>query len=210
MNGILRFVTTLFGRDGQAGEEHRLALRVESLARSLNGDPTARPPESGSDLRAILRTAAVLLERAEQKLGAAPGAAATAAGPPPQPPPPELVESARSPAPGGGPTATVEELIRLRDWVLVASGQEQPSPQVLSAVYRRLGQALEREGVTPVEKAGPYDESCQEVVATQPTSDARQHHQVAESVRPGYLVSGAVLRPEQVVVYVFEVMTAPA
>jgi molecular chaperone GrpE len=95
--------------------------------------------------------------------------------------------------------------------VLVAStGEEQPPRQVLSAVYQRLGKVLAREGLTPLEKDGPYDESCQEVVATQATDEADRHHVVAETVRPGYLLNGGVLRPQQVVVYVFEGAPAPA
>jgi hypothetical protein len=107
-------------------------------------------------------------------------------------PEPELSETAR-------------ELIKLRDWVLLAqSGDNPASPQVLEAIYKKLGQILAQEGVTVIEESGPFNYERQQVISTQPTDDPDKDDWVCDTVRPGYLFEGSLIRFQEVIVYSYE------
>jgi hypothetical protein len=102
-------------------------------------------------------------------------------------------------------SSTAKELIKLRDWVLLAkSGEGKPSPEVLSAIYQKLGQILEQEGVTAIEETGSFNYERQQVVATQVTDDPEKDDLICDTVRPGYLFQGKLVRPQEAIVYVFE------
>lgn len=97
---------------------------------------------------------------------------------------------------------TAQELIKLRDWVLLAqSGKNPASPQVLGAIYKKLAQILAQEGVTVIEESGPFNYERQQVISTQPTDDPEKDDWVYDTVRPGYLFEGGLIRPQEVIVY---------
>lgn len=102
-------------------------------------------------------------------------------------------------------TQTARLLMKLRDKVLLSiSGDTPPSADLLDAVYRELGRALECESVTPVEDDGTFDYNRHSVVETRPTGDPEQNNRICGTVRPGYLFNGRLVRAQEVVVYSFD------
>lgn len=89
-------------------------------------------------------------------------------------------------------------LIEIRDHLVGGS----LSPELATVIYTRLGSALDDLGVRTVEGTGPVDWEQQEAVGTQPTADRALDQTVASSVRPGYRFGDAVVRPQEVIVYV--------
>jgi hypothetical protein len=103
------------------------------------------------------------------------------------------------------PPAGARELIQVRDHLLsLSSGTATPSPAVLQVLYRKLGKALEKEGIATLEETGAFKGDLQEVSATQHTDDPAQHETVCATVRPGYAFRGRVIRPQEVILYVCE------
>lgn len=104
---------------------------------------------------------------------------------------------------------TAKELIKLRDWVLLAkNGNQAPSPEVLSAIYQKIAQILEKEGVTAIEETGRFNYERQRVVSTQVIDKLEKNDWVCATVRPGYLFRGKLIRPQEVIVYTIEQSTA--
>lgn len=103
------------------------------------------------------------------------------------------------------PSPTARELIKLRDWILMAwSGGGPVSAEVIGELYRQVGRILAKEGVTPLEETGLYDHNCQQILDTRSTDDLTLNDQVCDTVRPGYLFHGKLIRPQEVIVYLFE------
>lgn len=73
---------------------------------------------------------------------------------------------------------------------------------VLGWVRRSVLAALAASGVDPVEDRGPVDPTRHNVVATRADPSGLRGGTIAETVRPGYLWGEAVLRHQEVVVYV--------
>jgi molecular chaperone GrpE (heat shock protein) len=118
-----------------------------------------------------------------------------------------LTQAAPVSQPAAGPeiSSAAKELIKLRDWVLLAKSGEIASPaSVLEGLYRKLGQLLQKEGVTALEAAGPFDEERQQIIETQPTEDPSQDNVVCDTVRPGYLFNGQLVRPQEVILYTYD------
>ncbi len=104
------------------------------------------------------------------------------------------------------PSVTAAELIRLRDWVLLAKNQEKQeitSPRVLEAIEQQLAEILATEGITTLEETGKFDYQKHRVVSTQPTDDPQQDEFIYATVRPGYLFKEQLLRPQDVIVYLY-------
>jgi hypothetical protein len=160
-----------------------LARRAAARARELSGQ--SGQPEGSAEIDGLLGETCRLLDRLAERRAAAPPA-----GPEPR------AES------GAGPSATARELIGLRDWVLLAAGGG-PGPGALDAVYRRLGEVLRQEGIAVLEEAGPFDPGRQQIVDTRATDDPARHDHVCATVRPGYAHRGGLIRPQEVIVYVF-------
>jgi len=100
------------------------------------------------------------------------------------------------------PSETVQQLISLRDKVLLAADQPMPvGPAAMASVARQLGQILALERVVAVEDEGGFDATRQRVVDILETEDPAQDYRVASSVRPGYLQDGELLRHQEVVVF---------
>ncbi|WYL96945.1 MAG: nucleotide exchange factor GrpE [Gloeotrichia echinulata IR180] len=97
---------------------------------------------------------------------------------------------------------TAKELIELRDWVLLAkTGNNTPSPAMLDVLYQQLGKVLEKEGVTSLEENDKFDYERQQIVSTKVTDDPQKNDIVAETVRPGYIFNGSIIRPQEVIIY---------
>jgi hypothetical protein len=104
------------------------------------------------------------------------------------------------------PSATAQELIKLRDWVLLAKNgdrQEQASDGVLDGIYERLGGILEQEGMITFQAAGKFNYERQKIVSTQVTDDDSQEDLIYDTVRPGYLFNEILIRPQEVIVYTY-------
>jgi GrpE len=202
-------------REKRAAEE--LAYQAESAVRKLSGLPPANSDDK--DLIPILKSICSLLERLPDRVeqidrseppSAEPNQTITTPStteeiqPPLEPPPaPEIVRE----TPVAKPSATANELIRLRDWVLLAktgSEEEKASPQSLEAIYKQLGRILTKEGITAVEETGNFNDERQQAVSTQVTDCQEKDDLVCDTVRPGYLFNGNLIRPQEVVVYTYE------
>ncbi len=72
-------------------------------------------------------------------------------------------------------------------------------------VERKLLQALEREGLVPIEVEGAaFDPALHEAVLTRPTGDPDLAGRVAHVVAPGYRFGDRLVRPAKVVVWKLE------
>jgi GrpE protein len=91
-----------------------------------------------------------------------------------------------------------QRLIEIRDHLVAGT----LSPELATVIYARLGRALEDVGVRTLDATGPVDWALQEPVGTEPTAEHALDQTVASSVRPGYRFGDAVVRPQQVIVYV--------
>ena len=106
------------------------------------------------------------------------------------------------PEPELSPTA--KELIKVRDWVLLAqSSGTAVAPGVREEVHRQLARVLAKEGVIPLEETGTFDYNRQSVSGTHPTDDPEQDDMVCSTVRPGYQFHGQLVRPQEVIIYVY-------
>jgi len=120
-------------------------------------------------------------------------------GPPPQPaqPPPP---SPMAPAPGPDPAA-LRALAEQRDALIAGSVKVRGllDDQLLTD---ELDNALRRGGVTVFDPTGaPMDRSRFRVSRTVPAPDPSADGVVAQTLAPGYLDNGRLLRPAEVVVY---------
>lgn len=105
------------------------------------------------------------------------------------------------------PSVTAQELMRLRDWVLLAKsgeGEESTSPKVLDAIYKQLGKILEKEGITSLEETGSFNYERQQVISTQVTDDPQKDDLICDTIRPGYLFHDSLIRPQEVIVYTYQ------
>jgi hypothetical protein len=127
---------------------------------------------------------------------------------PPEPPglPPEL--PVISPAPTAGPPPTAGEVIRLADGLLDLresldlTSDDGQSATVLRWVESRTKALLISCDIKRVEESGAFDPARQQTVASREAPHPELAHQIADTVRPGYVWHGELLRPQQVVVYV--------
>ncbi|MEA2174716.1 MAG: hypothetical protein QOD00_2308 [Blastocatellia bacterium] len=224
---MYEFLLRLFPWLGDRREEEELALRIEASALKLSG-LAERSRSAPGDLKAILSSTVLLLERLavraatrqdeeheskavvddesnamRDESAAVEDERAREVGPTALP----LTQAAPVSQPAAGPeiSSAAKELIKLRDWVLLAKSGEIASPaSVLEGLYRKLGQLLQKEGLTALEAAGPFDEERQQIIETQPTEDPSQDNVVCDTVRPGYLFNGQLVRPQEVILYTYD------
>jgi molecular chaperone GrpE len=72
-------------------------------------------------------------------------------------------------------------------------------------VERKLARALSAAGLERLGAEGePFDPNVHEAVTSMPASSAKQDHQVASVMQPGYRFGGALLRPARVAVYLWQ------
>jgi hypothetical protein len=207
---LLEHLIPSFKKQRQAEE---LAVRAEIAARELSGLPPVH--SNNRDVISVLKSTCLLLERFRDnpKLLNQKETTATQAkevieteeveSPPESTPVPQIVRA----TPEEKPTATAEELIKLRDWVLLAKsreGEDKASPQVLDAIYKQLGKILDKEGITSLEETGSFNYERQQVVSTQVTDDPDKDDLICDTVRPGYLFQGKLIRPQEAIVYTYD------
>ena len=109
----------------------------------------------------------------------------------------------------GNPPAIVWELISLSDRLvdLTRAGAPADAEEAWETLRWFAGRATELLAlyeIARVEDDGPLDLLRHEVVAGRPAPAAALVEHIAETVRPGYLWRGALLRPQRVVAYVEE------
>lgn len=194
-------------------EAEALALKAEMVVRELNDLPPANLDDR--DVVGILNSICLLLERFQDHLDLrevpekSPTRSIEITKTEKAPPPPEvpLVPPIVRATPEEKPSATAQELIRLRDWVLLAKSretQEQTSPQVLDAIYQQLGKVLEKENITSIEDTESFDYKRQQVISTEVTDDPEKDDCICDTVRPGYLFQSKLIRPQEVIVYTYD------
>jgi molecular chaperone GrpE (heat shock protein) len=106
------------------------------------------------------------------------------------------------------PPAIAGELIMLADRLVDLTGQGAPvdaeqAGAVLGWLAGRTQAMLDACEVTAITDDGPVDLMWHEVVAGRPTSTAELAEHIASTIRPGYAWRGRLVRPQQVVAYIF-------
>ena len=102
-----------------------------------------------------------------------------------------------------GPSPAVMDLIGVRDMLLMAADSDGAHGRgTFELLHRRLGAALEKEGLRLIETEGArFDPAAQEILDVRPTADPGRDGIVCATVRPGYAIGDRILRVQQVVVY---------
>lgn len=219
LSDFLKWIT----RERRHAQE--LALQAEATVRELSGLSPPPPYKAPDDIISVLKSTCLQLERlvsldassTSPQTSTSLMAETTAAEPPPEPTavssPPKQAEiplpskqALVSPPPNQAHepdlSVTAKELIKLRDWILLAKSSETGvAPEVIEELYRKVGQILEKEDVIELSERGPYDYNRQQVVDTRPTDDPEQNDMVYATVRPGYLFHGKLIRPQEVIIY---------
>lgn len=175
-------------------QAQELALEAESYVRQLNG--LTNIIEQG-EIISVLKSTCLLLrrlvERAEFLQTSADLELQTAL---------NQSQTLASEAPRLKLSVTIQELIKLRDWVLLAKkNQPKGDNTVLSAIYQQLGRILAQEGVIGIEDTGLFNYERQQIIATQTTDDPEQDEYICDTVRSGYLFQGQLIRPQEVILY---------
>lgn len=193
----------------QAGN---LALKLETRIRNLNELPVS-DQNSPISLVDILKTAILLLDRFIEVREHQKNSQQLTNPPSPTTQQPQIIPQQKQenmkisleiPA-EPKLSETAKELIKLRDSVLLAkTGNNTANSEILEVIYEDLGRILEKEGVTTLEETGKFDYEQQQVVSTQLTDDPEKDEMVCETVRPGYLFAGNILRPQEVIIYTFK------
>lgn len=202
------FIKKLFysQKEENIKQVQQLILKAEANVRKLSGLPSVIPDHSTDiDLISVLNLINLLLERlvtnpelikvssdslAEQQIITN-----------------EETQSEQTAKPYLEPklSTTAQDLIKLRDWVLLAkTGNNVLSVELLDTLYQQLGQILEKEGVSIVEETSKFNYKYQQVMSTTVTNEADKHDLVCETVRPGYLYNGIIVRPQEVTIYKFK------
>jgi hypothetical protein len=106
------------------------------------------------------------------------------------------------------PPVIASELIALADRLADLTEQGAPvdaeqASTVLGWLAGRTQAMLDACEVTAITDDGPVDLMRHEVVAGRPASTAELAEHIASTIRPGYAWRGRLLRPQQVVAYIF-------
>ncbi|AFZ37952.1 hypothetical protein Sta7437_4488 [Stanieria cyanosphaera PCC 7437] len=100
---------------------------------------------------------------------------------------------------------TIQELIKIRDWILFARSEETlKESKILQEIDRQLEGVLIKENVFCVEKGDLFDSQIQIIVGTTNTEESSKHNYICSTVRPGYFFYDQLIRLQEVIVYVFE------
>lgn len=74
------------------------------------------------------------------------------------------------------------------------AGEEQAWLEGFERIHQKLATLLADEGVTPIEREGPFDPSRHEAVTNEPSEDVESGH-IVDTLRTGYEYRDRVLRP---------------
>ncbi|MCM3882770.1 nucleotide exchange factor GrpE [Frankia sp. R82] len=104
------------------------------------------------------------------------------------------------------PPAVVHDLIAVADRLVDLTADEAIADPAAAAAFarwitQRVGTIIIHCELVWIADEGPFDSARHEAVASRPAPDAGQQGHIAETVRPGYLWRGQIVRPQQVVVY---------
>ena len=188
-------------------QAQQLALEAETYVRQLNGLTTTT--EEG-EIISVLNSTCLLLrrlvERGEFSQPSSNVSDEVIPTPTEETPQPSTASTSVPPIESEAELSNaIKELIKLRDWVLLAKKTKtEGSPEVLSAIYQKLGQILEQEGVRAIEETGSFNYERQQIIATQVTNDPEQDDCIYDTIRPGYLFQGKLIRPQEAIVYTFQ------
>lgn len=185
-----------------------LALQIEEQVRELNYLPPMSFNQASQNLIEVLKSTRLLMERLVDNPNLY------------TPPQQDHAPAEKSPSNESIPSSTpapleassepklssaAKELIKLRDWVLMAKSENHPpGSEMLEVLYQQLGQILEKEDVLLLEATGSYNYERQQVITTKPTDDPNQHDQIYETIRPGYLFHDKLVRPQEVIIYIYD------
>lgn len=192
-------------KEEKAKHVQQLILNAEASVRQLSGlPPVVHEFSTDTDLISVLNSVNLLLERLvanPELVKASPDLSQER----------QILTEEETPnveiaelSPEPQLSATAQELIKLRDWVLLAkTGNNIPSSELLDTLYQQLGQVLEKEGVILLEEASKFNYEYQQVMSTKVTDEEDKHDLVCETVRPGYLYNGTIVRQQEVIIYKF-------
>ena len=188
-------------------QAQQLALEAEAYARQLNGLTTTT--EEGEIISVLNSTCLLLRRLVERSAFSQPSSNLrdeVIPAPTKETPQPSIASTSVLPIESEAELSNaIKELIKLRDWILLAKKTKtEGSSEVLSAIYQKLGQILEREGVTVIEETGSFNYEKQQIIATQITHDPEQDDCIYDTIRPGYLFQGKLIRPQEAIVYSFQ------
>jgi hypothetical protein len=198
-------IKRMFTWEATEKQARQIALEIEQQVYRLNGLSPQPDGESAADLPAILNSANLLLKRIsakydmkiEVKTSELVAPSATSKAVPINTPPVPVA------APEPAPSKTALELIKLRDWVLMAKTSGNPvNSEGLENFYKQLGRILGMEGITPIEDQGVFDYNRQQIMDSRTTDDPALQDHICETVRPGYQFHEKLIRPQEVIVYV--------
>jgi molecular chaperone GrpE (heat shock protein) len=167
-------------------EAHELAVQARVRALELCGTPHEQE-STQEDIIATLTSTCQLLDR--------------------------LVEEQYKPIPqpkvevsdGLTPSSCARGLITVRDSVLQAKVSNQSlDPSMLEGLYLKLGEILKDERITEIDESGRFDYDRQKILQVRTTDDPEQDEHVYSTVRPGYMIEGELLRPQEVIVYSYQ------
>jgi len=97
----------------------------------------------------------------------------------------------------------VEGIIQARDQLERVGDDERVSAeQVVEYLLKHTAQVLERHGIVAIrDEGGPTNPNCQEALDFVATDDPARHMTIHSTVRTGYRQDGALIRPQQVLVW---------
>jgi hypothetical protein len=128
--------------------------------------------------------------------------------PPPERPSPPPEPSVLPPASSEDPPAAAREVIRLAEGLLDLresldlTADDGQSATVLRWVESRVKALLNSCDIKRVEESGAFDPAWQKAVASREAPRPELAHQIADTVRPGYVWHGVLLQPQRIVLYV--------
>jgi hypothetical protein len=220
---VAELAQKLVPRDDREQQAQKLAMQAQKSVRQLSGLPPTPPEKATDDLISVLNSTCLLLDRLvkhpeflsnNKEIAERPKESDRKEEFVAQPAPVVAFPSSSSSSPINTNiplesetelSATAKELIRLRDWVLMVKGTDSGlSGNTLEALYKQIGQILTKAGVTTLDEKGIFDYERQLIVSTKKTGDPEKNDWVYETVRPGYLFNEALIRPQEVITYLYE------
>jgi len=211
-HNFVKLLHDFFPWGSHGREAQDLALQVEAKVRRLSRLTQQPPDTTPSDLISVLKSTCSLLDRlvehaedsgVDTQAGRASAAVARSVEATSSRPPSIPQARHRLPKPEPELGEIEKEVIKLRDWVSLATspGGGGASRELMEELYRKLGQVLEKGEVVPLEDVGPYDYMKQKIMSTCPVDNPDKNNFVQSTVRPGYMYRGRLIRPQEVIVY---------
>jgi molecular chaperone GrpE (heat shock protein) len=162
---------------------HELAVQARARALKLSDAPHEQEPNQEDIVSALTSTCRLLDGLIEEQNK-------------------RMAEQTVDVSDGSALSSCARGLIAVRDSVLQAKVSDQSlDPSMLEGLYLKLGEVLEDEGITEIDEKGRFDYNRQKILQVRTTDNPEQDEHVFSTVRPGYMVEGELLRPQEVIVY---------